>query len=232
MAKLQFVSAKNPAVVYLDDDGVEVEAPEVEAPPAVKAPAPKAEQLPKYLKDRAKKPVKRSPRTADRPGALLIAALFGFAAIVAVWQFGASTTVGFLHEGLNIYWYISVDLKVLTAGFLPLVFKLDMIWLIPIGITYFQMVYKPPLDPVKMIIYFLDDPVMTVFWLLFTAIGVTTSFFGLILWLKTLKTSADLTNPVLWLAAAAVAVCIEYYCEPLILRFAGEIREALRRIKK
>lgn len=227
MAKYSFQPSSDPDVILLDDDGAEVEQKQ---PPAV-------EQIPKYLRDRARPAAARRPvtvrpkvHTADRAHNVFFAAAFGLVIIGLLWQFGASTTVEFLHKGLKLYWYADIGLKNVSGGFLS-DYRIDLIWLFPVGLTYFQMRYRPPLSLRQLVAHLTADPIFTAFWAGLTAIGVVTSFFGLIDWLRSIAPSTDLHNPIILFAALICAAAIEYLCEPYALKFIAEIRSALE-VKK
>lgn len=222
MAKYSFVASADPDVIVLDENGQEIEK---EAPP---------EALPKYLERRATARPAVAPRKAtpkveyksDRAGNIFMAALFGLVITAVIWWFGASTTVGFLHGGLKLRWSYELGLRKLSGGFLG-DYTLDLLWLFPVGLTYFQMRYRPPLTLRDLIKHIQADPLMTFFWAGLTTIGVGTSFFGLIEWIRDNISKSDYHNPIVLAGALIIAFAIEYLCEPYAMRFVKEIKIAL-----
>jgi hypothetical protein len=220
-------TARQVEKIVLDDDG----QPSASSQPAKRQNPPRNYEDEKAASeaDNLAKAAKRkmgvgAPRTALRGKTwanvrLLIAAMFGEALVATGWYVGAYTSVAFL---VAMGFSLPVEIQEFPGTGWKLGWKLNLIWLAPIGLTAFQIAYKPPLSFKGFKEAFKNDPAVSTIWLALTSIGITTTFFGLVNFFIQRGLAWSLAWLPVLILIFLVALAIEYLCEPLAIRFAIE----------
>jgi hypothetical protein len=160
---------------------------------------------------------------------LIIASIFGLLFVGRAWLFGAETTVEFIIDWLG--WSVPVDIP-LDLESLHLKLHIELMWLFPIGLTFYQIVHRPPLTFKGIMQQFHRDPAGSSLWLMFTGVGIGTTFGGLILWAHDrhwiVGPRIVLQQwPILMLIFYS-ALAVEYLAEPFAIKFWAELRNGFK----
>lgn len=232
MSKTAYEVGSN-GVIYLDKEQAEDNEPVIpESPIQAQAAEP------------IKRPARRKPLkiAAVRPARnqampLLIGSGFGLLFVSAVALFGIMTTFGFL-VALGFSLPLEIPLGDAPVTLPPLLpgeansFRFDLVILFPVGLNFFQIVYRPPLSLKGAIEHMQEDPATSLLWLFFTCIGIGTSFFGLLYWLIDRNLGVNILQWPVLITVFITAACVEYLCEPYLIKFWTEFCNAAKALMR